>query len=346
MPSRANQKIRVLVAGVGGASLGTEIIKCLALAGRYQIFGCDISPYAFGLYEPTLQDAFLADRDNYVQSVLEVSRKSHVQVIVPGGEQPLALLGAAREVFRKNGILIAANSQALTERFADKSETFRVLKSLDIAVPATLAIRSPSQIRDIPYPCIIKPARGSGGSFSVFLAASPAEAAHYISHVAASGGEAVVQEYIADSEGEFTVGVLHLPDDRLAGSIALRRLLDPKLSYVFKSATGVISSGYSQGLIAEFPEVRITAERIANAVGSKGPLNIQGRVRKGTLLPFEINARFSASTYLRALAGFNEVDIFLQHLVLGRRAANHQVRSGYYLRTLNERFVPLSAIKS
>jgi carbamoyl-phosphate synthase large subunit len=43
--------VRVLVAGIGGASLGTEILKALQLAGRYELFGCDISPMAFGHYD-------------------------------------------------------------------------------------------------------------------------------------------------------------------------------------------------------------------------------------------------------------------------------------------------------
>src|SRR6266850_3457499 len=102
MPSATNARIRVLVAGVGGASLGTEILKSLTLAGHYETFGCDISPYAYGLYESSLKKTFLIDRDNYAQSVLEVCRGCNAQVIIPGGERPLLLLGAAEDIFRRN----------------------------------------------------------------------------------------------------------------------------------------------------------------------------------------------------------------------------------------------------
>ena len=37
----------VLIAGIGGGSLGTEIAKSLRLAGAYRILGCDVSPLAF-----------------------------------------------------------------------------------------------------------------------------------------------------------------------------------------------------------------------------------------------------------------------------------------------------------
>jgi len=53
-----------------------------------------------------------------------------------------------------------------------------------------------------------------------------------------------------------------------------------------------------------------------------------------------INPRFSASTYLRALAGFNEIDIYLR-LLLGLPAQPAEgVREGYYLRGLTEVAAP------
>jgi carbamoyl-phosphate synthase large subunit len=108
----------------------------------------------------------------------------------------------------------------------------------------------------------------------------------------------------------------------------------------------LISTGNSQGLIDEFPHVRKTAEAIATAIGSKGPLNIQGRVRDGVFLPFEINPRFSASTYLRAMAGFNEVDIFIGSMLFDEPIRVTAIRPGYYLRSFSETFIPKAEIKS
>ena len=63
MPS----KTRVLVAGIGGASLGTEIAKCLSMAKRYVVYGCDISALAFGHFMPHFKKTFLADSEDYVE---------------------------------------------------------------------------------------------------------------------------------------------------------------------------------------------------------------------------------------------------------------------------------------
>ncbi len=156
----------------------------------------------------------------------------------------------------------------------------------------------------------------------------------------------MIQEYIPEDEGEFTIGVLSLPDGSIAGSIALQRLFHAKLSVLSRSSAGLISSGYSQGLIADFPNLRSQAERLAVSLGSVGPLNVQARVRNGVLITFEINPRFSASTYLRSLAGFNEVDALLAFVLFGEKPEFVTSRPGYYLRSLNEIYVPLEQVKS
>ena len=87
--------LKVLVAGIGGASLGTEIIKALQLSGNYEIYGCDISPLAYGHYGARLKESFLVDRHQYTDSVLSACQKRGVRYIIPGGEEPNTLLGKA-----------------------------------------------------------------------------------------------------------------------------------------------------------------------------------------------------------------------------------------------------------
>lgn len=334
---------RVLIAGIGGASLGTEVLKCLILADRYAVFGCDISPFAFGHYGGGFEQTFVVDRDDYVASVMRVCQSEGIRIIIPGGEQPLDLLSRSQSLLAKDGIALAANSPDILRIYTDKATTFATLTKLGFQVPRTCCIDTPSQLHELDnfsFPCIVKPALGTGGSTDVFLAANAGEAAMYVNCILNNGGKALVQEYIPEREGEFTIGVLSLPGGKLFGSIALRRNFHNKLSVKSRTAAGLISSGSSQGLIDHFPALQATAEAMATKAGSEGPFNIQGRVRDGELIPFEINPRFSASTYLRALAGFNEIDIFLQSL-LGEQGIPHPViRPGYYLRSFSEVYVP------
>jgi carbamoyl-phosphate synthase large subunit len=338
--------MNVMIAGIGGASLGTELMKCLILAGEYDIFGCDISPTAYGLYETGFQKTFRIDRDHYVPSVIDACKEVGASWLVPGGEQPMVLLGAGWAQLNDAGIHLVANDAEVIRTFGDKSRTFQVLESLGIAVPRTVLVERAAELKQVGMPCIIKPSTGSGGSSMVFFATSLDEAMIYAAYIRRTGSLPIAQEYISDDEGEYTVGVLSWPDGEIAGSIALRRIFDAKLSVMMKGRGGVISSGYTQGYIGKFPLITTQAEAIALAVGSRGPINIQGRLRNGAFLPFEINPRFSASTYLRSMAGFNEVDMFLHFLQSGQKTQPGSIREGWYLRSLTERFVSPEEIKS
>ncbi|MGT2429923.1 ATP-grasp domain-containing protein [Cupriavidus basilensis] len=334
-----------MVAGIGGASLGTEICKALRLAGGYTVYGCDVSSTAYGLYDASFEATFRVDRARYVDSVLEACHEAGAEWLIPGGEQPMALLGAAWERLAAEGIRLLANDAQLIAAFSDKQATFERLGQAGFPIPRTAPVASPQDIGRIGLPCIVKPATGSGGSVSVFFAVTLDEAMTYAEFIRRSGSTPIAQEYIGEEEGEFTIGVLSLPDARIAGSVALRRVFDAKLSVAYRGRGGLVSSGYSQGYIGEFPDLCAQAERMAVAIGSRGPINIQGRVRDGVLLPFEINPRFSASTYLRALAGFNEIDMLVRHLSSGEIPSRPTVRAGWYLRSLTEQYVPEEQLK-
>ncbi|MBF0102937.1 MAG: ATP-grasp domain-containing protein [Desulfobacterales bacterium] len=159
------------------------------------------------------------------------------------------------------------------------------------------------------------------------------------------GQTIVLQEYVPHHEGEFSLGVLSLPMHGVVGSIALKKIFESKFSLHSKSHVGVVSSPYSSGLIEEFIELRMYSESIARAVGSVGPMNIQGRIRNGTFLPFEINPRFSGSEYVRTMAGFNQLDIYLTYLRTGEIKKMMPYHKGYYLRSLAEMYVPLEKVK-
>lgn len=337
--------IRVMVAGIGGASLGTEILKSLRLADGYAIYGCDVSPVAYGLYDPGFDKTYLVTRENYLTDVIEACHDSDVSCLVPGGEQPMLLLSSAAGRLAAEGIRLLSNSPEIISTFSDKAATFNILSKLGIAAPRTIAVATNADLEHVGFPCVIKPATGSGGSAAVFLAVNLEEAMLYTDFIRRMGSTPLAQEYVGVAEGEFTIGVLSLPDRRVVGAIALRRSLDAKLSVSYRGRGGIVSSGYSQGYIDEFPDLCRQAERIARAIGSEGPINVQGRVRDGILLPFEINPRFSASTYLRALAGFNEIEMFVRHVVKGESPVRQPLRPGWYLRTLAECFVPPDGVR-
>lgn len=346
MALKDKKTVNVLIAGIAGASLGTEIFKALKLAGRYNIFGADISPYAFGLYMDGFKKTFVARGKDYVHSLLNICKEAKIDLVIPGGEKPLISISSKRSLFEKIGVAVAANSRGIIELCSDKTKTFEFLKKNKIPIPLTLTVESAADLDHAPYPCVLKPSVGSGGSRFLCIAENQEEAKASFKYLKRNSIKVILQEYIPGEKAEYTIGVLSLPNGLTAGSIALNRLLEPKLSVLVRTGERVISSGYSQGIIDDFKKIRKQAERIAESLCSKGPLNIQGRVKKGIFYPFEINPRFSASAYLRAMAGFNEVDIYSRFILTGKEPHIGKIRPGYYLRSFDEKFVSFGNCKT
>ncbi len=336
---------RIAIAGIAGASLGTEIAKSLRLAGGYEIVGCDISGLAFGHYDANFDETVLVRRETYIPDLLEICTARKIDCLIAGGDEPAVLIGQHEHRFADIGVQLAQNDARLVATVSHKGRCFEALAELGFAIPQTRAIDSDDDLDDFPIPCVIKPATASGGSAGVFFARDGAEARLYAAYLRNNGKAVIAQSYLPETYGEFTVGVLSLRDGRCAGAIALQRSFQSKLSVSAKGDGFLISSGYSQGRIDAFPDLCAQAVAMATALGSTGPLNIQGRLLEtGRFVPFEINPRFSASTYLRALAGFNEVDTYVKNLFGFEPSASLEVRPGWYLRTLAEVVVPLEAV--
>jgi carbamoyl-phosphate synthase large subunit len=340
--------MRILIAGLAGASLGTEIIKCLKDIKKYELYGCDISNQAYGLYSPFLKKAFLADRDDYINSVIAICKENDIQFIIPGGEQPMVLLSQGSQLLTAEGIVVVCNNKKVVELFSDKAATFSFLRSAGIAIPHTadLSDGQVSKLDEFQFPCIVKPSSGTGGSDSVFLANNRDEAVLYVELLKKNKRKVIVQEYIDVVEGEFTIGVLSSPQGNIVSSVVMQRTFNSKLSVSYRGPKGLISSGYSQGLIDDFANLKEQAEKIALASLSTGPLNIQGRVKNGILIPFEINPRFSASTYLRCMAGVNEADLYLKCLAGEFRQEPVAIKRGYYMRSFEETYIPTAELIS
>jgi carbamoyl-phosphate synthase large subunit len=329
-------KNKILVCGIAGASLGSEIIKSLIYADHYEVYGCDISPLAYGHWMNGVVKTFVVSHDNYVNSILQFAVENDIKIIIPGGDAPAVLLSEAQAAINDNNITLVSNNQTVVSICSDKKKCNDALQIMKFATPKTF---DAERIDEVDFePCIVKPAVDSGGSVFVFLVKNKQDAKIYCNYLKENGKSPIIQEYIPLDEGEFTIGVLSLQNGEIYSSIAIKRVFYNKLSVSMKSDLGLISSGYSQGFVDDFIDIRHQAENIAKSLGSTGPLNIQARVRNGVIIPFEINPRFSASTYLRTLAGFNEVDIYIRSILGKAIEFKPEIRNGCYLRSFTETY--------
>ncbi|MHB8693426.1 MAG: ATP-grasp domain-containing protein [Solirubrobacteraceae bacterium] len=346
-----DERVSVLVTGVGGGGHGHEVAKALKLAGRYRIVGLDMSPSSYGLFD--LDTAFVVappSEPGYIETLLEICAAEQISVLIHGSEPELNIISAHRERFREAGVLPLINTAEVIALCMDKWETVEALRSAGLTVPESALIESEDDLPEFPLPAVVKPSVGGGGSNNTFLAQDRSEFVDACLTIVRQGKPAIAQAYVGTPEDEYTVGVLTTFDGRLVDSLALNRQIMSGLSNRVKVAnrtgredlgpTLAISSGVSQGYVREFPGVRDACEKIASALGSRGPLNVQCRYVDGVLYPFEINPRFSGTSYIRALLGFNEPDLLIRHHVLGEPLPDRvSYRYGHVVRALAERVV-------
>jgi carbamoyl-phosphate synthase large subunit len=350
-------KITVMVTGIGGGGHGEQILKALRLADTpYEIVGSDMSQFCRGFKEVDHSYVVPPARDpQYINRILELCLKHRVQALFHGSEPELMVLSRNRKVFEAQGIFVPINPQRVIDLCMCKSSTIAFLQEHKFSYPYTLVL---SKLEDIQnwksFPAILKPSIGSGGSAHTFIAQNKAELeilARYLLDLQVCP-EVIVQEYKGTPEAEFTVGVLSDMDGNLINSIALRRNLSSSLSCRIRipNRTGfeefgkylAVSTGVSQGEIGKFPEVTKTCERISSRLGVRGAVNIQCRLHRGEVYVFEINPRFSGTTSLRAMVGYNEPDLLIRRHVLGEEIPRQfSFRRAMIVRGLDETLYPI-----
>lgn len=329
----------VLIWGIAGASLGMEIAKSLSLGGYKRIIGCDISPVAFGHFSDVFDSTHLLDRESVEESLSHVLSEIGPRFVLAGGDEVSRIIGRFKNRFADHGCKICSNSHDVVSVASDKFEVMIRLKQAGFTVPETRMLEDESSIRGFPLPAVLKPRMDSGGSRGVFVVLTHSELKNRAATILQNNIDYVLQEYLTEAEGEYTIGVLSNRDKTVAGSILMRRTFQNMLSVHEKTEHFLVSSGSSQGVFKRNGSLQTQAEAIAATLGSVGPLNLQARVIGGNLVPFEINPRFSASTYLRALSGVNEVDLYLRHMESGSAIHYPSWDEGLALRTFGEVFV-------
>jgi carbamoyl-phosphate synthase large subunit len=345
--------ITVCVTGVGGGGIGEQLVKALRLAKTsYRIVVTDTTPHSAGLSRGDAHEIVpLASAPEYLERIMDTCSRHGARALLPGSEAELKVLSPRRDEVAARGIFLPLNTEKMIATCMNKMKFAQVLADMDINAPWFVRVRSIADVGNLPgYPAVFKPSVGSGGSANTFIVQDPGEARWTARHLCSMYPEFIAQEYVGTPDSEYTVGVLSDLDGEWINSIAVRRYTTAAMSCRLKvpNRTGrselgdtlLISSGISQGEIGRFPEVTEPCAALAKALGSCGPCNIQLRYVGGRIFVFEINPRFSGTTSLRAMAGFNEPDILIRKHLLGEHVEQgFPFRGGVIMRRLEETFV-------
>jgi carbamoyl-phosphate synthase large subunit len=272
----------------------------------------------------------MADDPGFMDRIEDIIARERISVVFVGTDVELEAFSARREHLEEHyGVHVVVSPPRVVEIADDKWRTVQFLRENGFPFPRTARTGNWEEVEDlvaaIGFPLFAKPRRGAR---SVGVAHIEDEGA--LMALRGSESELVVQEMLPEERGEFTAGCLVL-DGRSASAVVLRRDLRDGNTY----------RAYSDGA-TEFDG---TVAEIAETLGPHGPCNLQFRVRDGVPVVFEVNARFSGTTPIRAMFGHNEVFHLLNHLLDGVPVPPATIRTGVVLRAWSDILVSPGQVK-
>ncbi|WDR02343.1 ATP-grasp domain-containing protein [Devosia algicola] len=344
--------INVLVTGVGGGGVGEQLIKALGMSTLpMRVIGTDLDvDVAKHSGADGCHSLPRASDPAYVEKLLGVCRQERVDVVLPGSEPELRAMAASADEIRANVTMVAVNDANVIATCSDKFETTRFLVANGFDCPQSWLIEALVDLDEVNlFPLIVKPTVG-GGSQNVYLIQNDDELRMIVGFLLRYYDAVLLQEYVGRVDQEYTVGVLFDGNGNLINSIALNRFILTSLSNRIRvpNNTGradlgdvlAVSSGVSQGRVEAYDMVRHHCEKVGAALGAKYAINVQCRVADGKVMIFEINPRFSGTSSIRAMLGFNEPDLLIRKHVLGEDISDTPpYRFGTVLRGLKETLV-------
>lgn len=312
-------KINILVTGVGGRSVGHQILHALLkVSEKYRIVATDADAFSFGLYQT--ENRYIiprADDPQYIPTLLRLIAFEKIMAVFPGTEPEVRLLSKFRETIESSGCKVIVNPFEVVNLCSNKWRLYRWLKDNKIGTPkSVLSDEWKKLVAETGFPIIGKPTENTGASRSVAIIKDENEVHKFLEET--DGSEVIFQEYCGDVEQEYTVGVLISKTGRVIDSIVVhRRLVGLSLGSkrMINGQLYALSSGYSQGFVIRHQQIQNFCEKLAVMLGIQGPVNIQCRIDGNDIKVFEVHPRFSGTTSIRADVGFNEPDVLIRNFL-------------------------------
>lgn len=244
-----------------------------------------------------------ADSSGFERALFEAVEQQRPHLLLPGRDEDSVALATHAPLLAQLGAQVVGGPEQMTRAALDKAASRGLTPNLFVRTAG-----SPSEAlalaRDVGWPLVIKPRIGFA-SRGVRLVSSEAALIDQM------GRDDIAQEslYLGDTlpnirHGEHSVQVLLGRDSALLG--------------VFHSVNELVAGRPTQ--VQTLPSTgRVINSLVAHLqeLGGTGPWNFQGRRDEtGHLRFFEVNARMTGISGLRADLGFNEVDLLYEAFVL------------------------------
>lgn len=299
--------LNIAISGVGGV-IGYGIIKSIHNSPKFgasRIIGIDCNPDAAGLY---LCDkhyvAGLASSPGYIDYLLDICRREKIDLLIPLVDDEFLPIHDNMRRFEEIGTKVMIQPRKVIETFGDKYRSSVSLRESGIAAPETVLFRPENldMIMDLKekygFPLLIKPRYGRG-SRGQFLIKTLKQLDAYLDILKSE--QYVIQEYLGNDDEEYTCAIFNTPTMKESYLIILKRRLN---------------NGTTVSAEVTFDDtLQKLCRDIVNMTPVIGSLNVQARKKNGLPYAFDINTRYSSTTYIRTMCGFNDVHMGIEYFL-------------------------------
>ena len=267
----------------------------------------------------------MANDPDYLNSIENIIQSEKIDIVLIGTDTELPIFSNNKKLLEeKYRVIIVVSDSKVIEIANDKFLTANFLKNNGFHYPISYMSYDQDGIfllkKQNNYPYIAKPIDGAR-SKGVEILNSEQDLDRVTSYV----NNLVIQEYISEFDGEFTSGCLVF-NRKCVAVVTLKRDLRDGNTY---------RAYYSN----EFVKYNSFISSVAETLGVEGPCNFQFRIKDGQPVIFEINSRFSGTTPLRYIFGFNEVKACVNYYLFKREIENFNLKPGVVMRTWSDIFV-------
>lgn len=316
-----------------GSLIGQAIIKSIKKSAfkNEKLIGMDYFFNTIGSYWVDKNYILLdildknVEEEDWLLNIINIIKDEHINILFIGVDFELHLFAKYKlYIEEETSCIIVVSNKKTIEIADDKYLTYKFLKENSLYHPKTFLkneIHKAIKDKEIDFPLVIKPRNGYR-SINVFIVSNENELNEKLEIVP----NPVIQECVGSKNTEYTCGVIVL-NNEVKESIVLRRDLKDG-----NTSTTYFSHSYPK-IIKEY------IEDISSKLDQFGVCNFQLRVdSSGIPKIFEINARHSGTTYIRALYGFNEVEYILEY-ILNHKLISFKLEEGIVKRYFDEMFI-------
>lgn len=321
---------RILVTGAG-SGVGQGIVKALR-ASRLPVtvVAADIAPMNVALYRA--DEAVLIPRVESLgalSGIVTVLKQYKIDVVMIGSEFDLSFFSANKqEIESRSGAVVIAAPPETVAIADDKWLTAEFLRQHGLpyaeAYLPTDAADAAHLADSWGYPIVLKTRRGTS-SRHVYIVKNCDELLKLYPETPVPMLQRVIDIPSSRLGSEYTCSVFKTADGKMIGPFTARRTVRGGTSWHIE--------------VAEIKALHAPLLAIACAIDYIGSLNIQLMLTERGAIPFELNARFSGTTAVRAHFGFNEPAMALLSFFYNEDVPAPIIRAGIALRYHEEVFI-------